>query len=98
MATPVKTPDLARQKKVHFIRARSLSGNLAEFNRDRLGLLERIAREGDVTGLHFGPFSGILFNKPEHVHSILVEHACWVLGDKLGTRYVPISIENSGYC
>jgi cytochrome P450 len=75
MATPVKTPDPARQKKLHFISARSLSGNLAEFNRDRLGLLERMAREGDVTGLHFGPFSGILFNKPEHVHSILVEHA-----------------------
>jgi len=75
MATQVKTHATSRQKKVHFISARSLSGNLAEFNRDRLGLLERMAREGDVTGLHFGPFSVILFNKPEHVHSILVEHA-----------------------
>ena len=34
-----------------------------------------MAREGDVCGMHFGPFPGILFNKPEHVHSILVEHA-----------------------
>ncbi len=25
--------------------------------------------------MHFGPFPGILFNKPEHIHSILVEHA-----------------------
>ncbi|GAC1400292.1 MAG: cytochrome P450 [Ktedonobacteraceae bacterium] len=25
--------------------------------------------------MHFGPFSGILFNKPEHMHSILVDHA-----------------------
>jgi cytochrome P450 len=25
--------------------------------------------------MHFGPFPGVLFNKPEHVHSILVEHA-----------------------
>src|SRR5215472_2715214 len=75
MATQVKPQDPADQKKLHFISARPFAGNLAEFNRDRLGLLERMAREGDVTGMHFGPFPGVLFNKPEHVHSILVEHA-----------------------
>jgi len=46
-----------------------------DFSKDRLGLLKRLAREGDVYGMHFGPFPIILFNKPEHVHSILVEHA-----------------------
>src|SRR5947209_6693703 len=50
-------------------------GNLPEFTKDRLGLLLRMAHTGDVCGLHFGPFPGILFNKPEHVQSILVEHA-----------------------
>src|SRR5213082_2043805 len=34
-----------------------------------------MARQGDVCGMHFGPFPGILFNKPEHVQSVLVEHA-----------------------
>jgi len=34
-----------------------------------------MAREGDVCGMHFGPYPGILFNRPEHVQSILVEHA-----------------------
>ncbi len=51
------------------------SWSLPDFTRDRLGLLQRMAREGDVYGMHFGPFPIILFNKPEHVHSILVEHA-----------------------
>ena len=50
-------------------------GNLPEFTSDRLGLLRRMARAGDVIALRFGPFPGILFNKPEHIQSILVEHA-----------------------
>jgi cytochrome P450 len=74
MATQVKEK-ITEQKKLHFIAGRPLIGNLPDFNKDRLEFLMRLAREGDVTGLRFGPFPGIMFNKPEHVHSILVEHA-----------------------
>jgi cytochrome P450 len=74
MATQVKTTtDIP--KTFHYIPGYPFAGNLFEFRKDRLGLLRRLAREGDVCGMHFGPFPGILFNKPEHVHSILVQHA-----------------------
>ncbi|HEY0754495.1 MAG TPA: cytochrome P450 [Ktedonobacteraceae bacterium] len=63
------------KKTFHFIRGVPLLGNLPDFIRDRLGLFQRMARTADVCGIHFGPFPGILFNKPEHVQSILVEHA-----------------------
>lgn len=52
-----------------------LLGNLPDFTKDRLGLFQRMAHTADVCGIHFGPFPGILFNKPEHVQSILVQHA-----------------------
>ena len=74
MATEVKT-DTHDLKKFRYISAFPLIGNLPEFNSDRLGVFQRVAGAGDVYGLHFGPFPGILFNKPEHVHAILVEHA-----------------------
>ncbi|MGZ3617338.1 MAG: cytochrome P450 [Ktedonobacteraceae bacterium] len=74
MATQIKTKaDIPRT--FYYIDGYPLVGNLFEFRKDRLGLLRRLAREGDVCGMHFGPFPGILFNKPEHVHSILVQHA-----------------------
>src|SRR5579859_6158011 len=63
------------QKTFHFLKGVPLLGNLPDFTRDRLGLFQRMARTADVCGIHFGPFPGILFNKPEHVHSILVQHA-----------------------
>jgi cytochrome P450 len=62
-------------KTFHSIRGYPLVGNLPDFTKDRLGLLQRLARAGDVCAMHFGPFPAILFNTPEHVHSILVEHA-----------------------
>ena len=74
MATQVKTKtDIP--KTFRYIRGYPFVGNLLEFRKDRLDLLRRLAREGDVCGIHFGPFPVILFNKPEHVHSILVQHA-----------------------
>lgn len=51
------------------------AGHLPEFTHDRLGLLLRMTREGEVMTLRFGPYLALLFNKPEHVQSILVEHA-----------------------
>jgi cytochrome P450 len=62
-------------KTLRYIHGYPLVGNMPEFRKDRLGLLRRMAHEGDVCGVHYGPYSGILFNKPEHMHSILVEHA-----------------------
>lgn len=62
-------------KTVRYLRGYPLAGNLPDFTRDRPGLLERMACEDDVCGMHFGPFPALLFNKPEHVQSILVEHA-----------------------
>lgn len=51
-------------------------GSLAAFAGDRLALLRRIAREcGDVGSCHVGPSRLVLFNAPELVHAILVEHA-----------------------
>lgn len=61
-------------KTFPYVSGHPLLGNLPEFTKDRLGLLRHMARIGDVCGMHFGPFPNILFNKPEHVQSILVEH------------------------
>jgi cytochrome P450 len=69
------TTSLPGQKTFHYLKGVPLLGNLPDFTRDRLGLFQRMARTADVCGIHFGPFTGILFNKPEHVQSILVQHA-----------------------
>src|SRR5437667_11564207 len=74
MATQVETK-IDASKTPRFIHSYPFVGNLLEYRKDRLSLLRRIAREGDVCGMHFGPFPGFLFNKPNHIHSILVEHA-----------------------
>lgn len=63
------------QKTLHYLKGVPLLGNLPDFTRDRLGLFRRMARTADVCGIHFGPFPGILFNTPEYVQSILVQHA-----------------------
>lgn len=76
MATQMKTEISAQTpKKVSFVSSFPLVGNLPEYSKDRLSLFRRMANEGDVVGLRFGPFPGVLFNRPEHVQSILVEHA-----------------------
>src|SRR5438046_1440744 len=74
MATHVET-NKHTPKTLRYIRRYPLVGSLPDCTRARLGLLQRMAREGDVYVMHFGSFPIILFNKPEHVHSILVEHA-----------------------
>lgn len=74
MATALKV-DTPNPKKFRYIKGLPFLGNLPEFNSDRLSTLQRVAQAGDVYGLRFGPFPIILFNKPEHVHAIMVEHA-----------------------
>ena len=73
MATHITT-HLPAQKTFHYLRGVPLLGNMPDFKRDRLGLFQRMARTADVCGMHFGPFTGVLFNKPEHIQSILVQH------------------------
>jgi len=77
MATQVTaSPNDQNQKTLRYVDGGiPFLGNLPEFSKDRLGLLQRMASIGDVSALRFGPFPAILFNKPEHVQSILVEHA-----------------------
>src|SRR5229473_5132306 len=74
METQVETK-IHSPKAFRYTSGYPLVGSFPDFSKDRLGLLQRMAREGDVVGMHFGPFPVILFNKPEHVHSMLVEHA-----------------------
>jgi len=63
------------QKALPFIGGFPLLGNLPELARDRLSFFQRMARVSDVCGMHFGSFPCVLFNKPEHIQSILVKHA-----------------------
>ncbi len=74
MALQTKTEN-STGKAIRYLRGYPLLGNLLAYNGDRLDFLQRLAQEGDVCGMRFGPFPIIFFNKPEHVHSILVEHA-----------------------
>lgn len=73
--TTQTTTHLPGQKQFCFLKGSPLLGNLPDFTKDRLALFRRMARAGDVCGIHFGPFPGVLFNKPEHIQSILVKHA-----------------------
>ena len=75
MATQVEKSASARKTFRYIDGGYPFVGNLPAYSKDRLGLFERMAREADVVGMHFGPFPAILFNKAEHAHSILVEHA-----------------------
>src|SRR5579859_6453701 len=74
MATQVKAAS-TDFKALHYLPGYPLVGNVPAFRKDRLEFVHRMAQTGDVCGIHFGPFPGILFNKPEHVQSILVDHA-----------------------
>src|SRR5579883_506460 len=67
-----KTPEA---KTWSYLDGAPLIGNLLEFRNHRLEMLLRLARKGDVYGFRFGPFPTVVFNKPEHIQSILVEHA-----------------------
>ena len=90
MATQVKN-NVPGQKKVQYINSYPIVGNLPEYGKNRLGIFQRIADAGDVYGMHFGPFPAIMFNKPEHVHSILVEHAYdFDKGDALHNVFRPV--------
>ncbi|GAC1642624.1 MAG: cytochrome P450 [Ktedonobacteraceae bacterium] len=80
-------------KPIRFIRGeRPLLGSLPEYQKDRLSLFKRIVAEcGDVGAFHFGPFPLVLFNKPEHVHMIFVEHADdFDKGDQLHNAFRPL--------
>ena len=58
MATQVKTVTPAF-KTLRYLPGSPLVGNLFEFRKDRLEFALRMARTGDVCGMHFGPFPDI---------------------------------------
>lgn len=68
--------EVSHPRRIPFIDGGTLlTGHLDEFCRDRLGLLMRMARSGDVSALRLGPFFLLFFNRPEHIQRILVEQA-----------------------
>jgi Cytochrome P450 len=71
----VKYTRTAPAKAIPYIREYPLVGSLPAFLGDRLKFLLCMAEKNDVYGFHIGLVPMILFNKPEHVQSILVEHA-----------------------
>lgn len=63
-------------KPIPAIRGLPGIGSLAEYNKDRLGFILRVAREcGDIGSFRLGPFTAVLLNTSEFVHAVLVEHA-----------------------
>lgn len=67
---------LTATKPIRNIQEPPLIGSMSNYNQDRLDLLLRVTREcGDIGSFHFGPFSVIMLNASEFVHSVLVEHA-----------------------
>jgi cytochrome P450 len=75
MTTAVLSTPRKKYKQVPFIKGNPLLGNLPEFARDRLNLIVRMAEQGDVIGMRFGRIPVILFNRPDDLQCILVEHA-----------------------
>src|SRR6266516_3495319 len=74
MATQTQTKEAT--KPIPCIQEPPVVGSLFAYRRDRLSLLMRMIQEcGDVSCFHFGPFPLVLFNTPEYVHNIFVEHA-----------------------
>jgi hypothetical protein len=71
----VKYTQTTPTKTLSYIREYPLVGSLPGFMRGRLNFLVRVTQERVVCGFHIGSIPIILFNKPEHVQSILVEHA-----------------------
>ena len=63
-------------KPIPFVREFPILGSIPQFMGDRLAFQLRIVQElSDVCGFHMGPVPVIVFNKPEYVQRILVEHA-----------------------
>ena len=59
-------------KTIPYVHEMPILGSLPAFMRkDRMNFLLRVAAENDVCGFHMGPVPIVLFNKAEHVHSIL---------------------------
>ena len=72
MVTQLKTAT----KPIPFVREFPFIGSIPQFLGDRLDFQLRLVQElGDVCGFHMGPVPVIVFNQPEYVHPILVEHA-----------------------
>src|SRR5260221_12136978 len=75
-AIMVKHLELPSAQPLPYIRELPPIGSLpAMMRKDRLTFFVRAAQHRAVCGLHLGPIPLILFNRAEHVQSILVDHA-----------------------
>ncbi len=75
MSTPVAVspPRITRAARPPGPPRRGLAGNLREFSADRLGSLDRWAREyGDLVSARFGPMPILFANHPDLVEEVLV--------------------------
>ena len=69
----VKHVERAAAQPIPYIREFPLIGSLpAIMRKDRLAFFVRATQHRAVCGLHMGPIPLILFNRAEHVQSILV--------------------------
>ncbi len=62
-------------KTIPYLREPPLVGSLPAFMRKRMSFLLQVAQANDVCGFHIGPVPVIMFNRAEHIQSILVDHA-----------------------
>lgn len=72
MATEITTTP---SHAIPYVSEPPLVGSISAFRHDRLGLSLRLAALGEVGGMHFAIFPMVQFNRPEYVHTILLEHA-----------------------
>jgi cytochrome P450 len=51
-----------------------IGGNLAEFNRDKLGSFSAVREYGDAVLVRLGPVRTLLLNHPDAIEDVLVTH------------------------
>lgn len=66
---------VAPSKTIPYVHEPPLIGSLPTFMHKRMDFLMQVAQTSDVCGFHIGSVPAIMFNKAEHIQSILVDHA-----------------------
>lgn len=73
LTIPLTTP--SSSQPIPFLADLPLLGSVFALKKDRLGLLERVATLGKVSGFHMGTQNIVVFNEPQFLQSLFVEHA-----------------------
>lgn len=80
------------EKRIPRIKGSLLFGNWSEFQKDRLGLLLRVAREcGELGEFRMGPLSLFLANSPKILHELLVEKAGKLTPEPFAKSFYPVT-------